>query len=92
VWSMNVSLGSVLAGSSWAAAVGLIMISWAVDVVYISFLGIVFAALAGTLTLSREHHRTRRHVYLVARVTDPLPTERRDDHPVANLSRVKREP
>ena len=78
----------MLTGIAWIASVVLIVLAWVLDVVYLGLLGIVSAALAGTLTLAREHQQTRRQVYIVGMAgRDPIEVT---PH-VSNMSRIKKD-
>lgn len=93
MWRCTISVGSVLIGIAWTAAFTLVGVGWLTGVVYISHLGVVMGAMAGTLTLVREHQQTRRHIYAVflasREPTDGLPLPR--DGQVSNFDRTRRD-
>lgn len=62
MWSKSVTIGCVLMVAAWVAAAGLVLAGWLRDAPYLAHAGIVAAAMGGTLTLSREHQRTRRSI------------------------------
>lgn len=89
VWRTTLSVGSVLIGIAWLASVGLIVMAWVLDVVHLGHLGIVSAAMAATLTLAREHQRTRRQVYVVGMAgREPIEVTPQG---VSSLTRVKKD-
>ena len=90
VWRTTLSVGSVLTGIAWIASVVLIVLAWVFDIVYLGHLGIVAAALGATLTLAREHQRTRRQVYIVGMAgRDPIEVTPQGSR--SNMSRIKRD-
>lgn len=94
MWRKSLSLGLVMAGASWLAAIALVLLAWTFGAPYLAHLGIIFAALGGTLTLAQEHHRTRRHFYIVCAQRDPerVPEPRTEYGPtLSNVGRIRRD-
>lgn len=94
MWRTTLSVGSVLIALGWAFAFALIALGWTLDVIYLGLCGVVAAAFGGTMTLQREHVKTRKQVYVVGMAgREPLTVipQREGRDSVSNVARIKKD-